>query len=84
MERVTNPFQHKGRVTKITIHLESLCKYNLNPNLMRYYNHMVVMRWNFSWQPVCIMLEKISFASAAHMAGLDFDAFKTRLSEHFE
>lgn len=27
---------------------------------------------------------KISFASAAHMAGLGFDAFKTRLSEHFE
>jgi hypothetical protein len=27
---------------------------------------------------------KISFASAAHMAGLDFEAFKTRLSEHFE
>jgi predicted HTH domain antitoxin len=27
---------------------------------------------------------KISFASAAQMAGLDFDAFKTRLSEHFE
>ena len=27
---------------------------------------------------------KISFASAAHMAGLDFDAFKNRLSEHFE
>jgi hypothetical protein len=26
---------------------------------------------------------KISFASAAHMAGLDFDAFKTRLTEHF-
>jgi hypothetical protein len=27
---------------------------------------------------------KISFASAAHMAGLDFDAFKIRLSEHFD
>jgi hypothetical protein len=27
---------------------------------------------------------KISFASAAHMAGLDFDAFKNRLAEHFE
>jgi hypothetical protein len=27
---------------------------------------------------------KISFASASHKAGLDFDAFKTRLSEHFE
>ena len=26
---------------------------------------------------------KISFASAAHMAGLDFDGFKTRLAEHF-
>ncbi|MFI3121985.1 MAG: hypothetical protein QX203_18615 [Methylococcaceae bacterium] len=26
---------------------------------------------------------KISFASAAHMAGLDFDGFKTRLIEHF-
>lgn len=26
---------------------------------------------------------KISFASAAYMAGLDFDAFKTRLTEHF-
>ncbi|WP_333878857.1 hypothetical protein [Methylobacter sp.] len=26
---------------------------------------------------------KISFASAAHMAGLDFDGFKTRLTEHF-
>lgn len=26
---------------------------------------------------------KISFASAAHMAGLDFDSFKTRLTEHF-
>lgn len=26
---------------------------------------------------------KISFASAAHMAGLDFDSFKTRLAEHF-
>lgn len=26
---------------------------------------------------------KISFASAAHMAGLDFDGFKTRLMEHF-
>lgn len=27
---------------------------------------------------------KISFVSAAHMAGLDFEAFKNRLSEHFE
>ncbi len=27
---------------------------------------------------------KISFTSAAHMAGLEFDAFKTRLSEHFD
>jgi hypothetical protein len=27
---------------------------------------------------------KISFASAAHMAGLSFDAFNTRLSEHFD
>lgn len=27
---------------------------------------------------------KISFASAAHMAGLSFDAFKMRLSEHFD
>lgn len=27
---------------------------------------------------------KISFASAAHMAGLSFEAFKTRLLEHFE
>jgi hypothetical protein len=27
---------------------------------------------------------KISFTSAAHMAGLDFEAFKNRLSEHFE
>lgn len=26
---------------------------------------------------------KISFASAAHMAGLGFDGFKTRLIEHF-
>jgi hypothetical protein len=26
---------------------------------------------------------KISFTSAAHMAGLDFDAFRIRLSEHF-
>lgn len=26
---------------------------------------------------------KISFMSAAHMAGLDFDSFKTRLAEHF-
>jgi len=26
---------------------------------------------------------KISFASAAHMAGLDFEGFKTRLTEHF-
>jgi hypothetical protein len=26
---------------------------------------------------------KISFARAAHMAGLDFDGFKTRLMEHF-
>ncbi|WP_341327726.1 hypothetical protein [Methylotuvimicrobium sp. KM2] len=26
---------------------------------------------------------KISFASAAHMAGLDFDSFKTRLAELF-
>jgi predicted HTH domain antitoxin len=26
---------------------------------------------------------KISFTSAAHMAGLDFDSFKTRLAEHF-
>lgn len=26
---------------------------------------------------------KISFAGAAHMAGLDFDGFKTRLIEHF-
>jgi hypothetical protein len=26
---------------------------------------------------------KISFASAAHMANLDFDGFKTRLVEHF-
>jgi hypothetical protein len=27
---------------------------------------------------------KISFASAAHMAGLDFNGFKTRLTEHFD
>jgi hypothetical protein len=27
---------------------------------------------------------KISFASAAHMACLSFDAFNTRLSEHFD
>jgi hypothetical protein len=27
--------------------------------------------------------KKISFASAAHMAGLDFEGFKTRLIEHF-
>lgn len=27
---------------------------------------------------------KISFASAAHMAGLDFDSFKSRLMEHFD
>ncbi len=26
---------------------------------------------------------KLSFASAAHMAGLDFDGFKSRLTEHF-
>ena len=26
---------------------------------------------------------KITVASAAHMAGLDFDAFKNRFSEHF-
>jgi predicted HTH domain antitoxin len=26
---------------------------------------------------------KISFSAAAHMAGLDFDSFKTRLAEHF-
>ena len=26
---------------------------------------------------------KISFASAAHMAGLDFDDFNARLTEHF-
>jgi len=26
---------------------------------------------------------KISFASAAHMAGLDFESFKARLVEHF-
>jgi len=26
---------------------------------------------------------KISFASAAHLAGLDFEAFKARLQEHF-
>jgi predicted HTH domain antitoxin len=26
---------------------------------------------------------KISFASAAHMAGLDFESFKSRLMEHF-
>jgi len=26
---------------------------------------------------------KISFASAAHMSGLDFDGFETRLAEHF-
>ncbi|MDO9105777.1 MAG: hypothetical protein Q7U57_12560 [Methylovulum sp.] len=26
---------------------------------------------------------KISFASAVHMAGLDLDSFKTRLTEHF-
>jgi hypothetical protein len=26
---------------------------------------------------------KISFASAAHIAGLSFDAFKYRLEEHF-
>lgn len=26
---------------------------------------------------------KISFASAAHMAGLDFDSFKSRMMEHF-
>jgi len=28
--------------------------------------------------------KKISFASAAHMAGLDFEGFKTRLIEHFD
>ena len=39
MEGVTNPFQRKGRITEITRHQESLCKYNYNPNLMRYYNH---------------------------------------------
>jgi len=27
--------------------------------------------------------KKISFASAAQMAGLDFEGFKTRLIEHF-
>lgn len=27
---------------------------------------------------------KVSFASAAHMAGLDFDGFKARLIEHFD
>lgn len=27
---------------------------------------------------------KISFASAAHMAGLDFESFKSRLIEHFD
>jgi predicted HTH domain antitoxin len=27
---------------------------------------------------------KISFASAAHMAGLDFESFKSRLMEHFD
>lgn len=27
---------------------------------------------------------KISFASAAHIAGLDFEAFKHRLEEHFD
>jgi len=26
---------------------------------------------------------KVSFAKDAHMAGLDFEGFKTRLSEHF-
>ena len=26
---------------------------------------------------------KISFSAAAHMAGLNFDSFKTRLTEHF-
>ncbi len=26
---------------------------------------------------------KVSFAMAAHMAGLDFDSFKIRLIEHF-
>lgn len=26
---------------------------------------------------------KISFASAAHMAGLDFESFKSRMIEHF-
>ena len=26
---------------------------------------------------------KVSFAMAAHMAGLDFESFKTRLIEHF-
>jgi hypothetical protein len=26
---------------------------------------------------------KINFASAAHMTGLDFDGFKTRLTDHF-
>ena len=27
---------------------------------------------------------KVSFASAAHLAGLDFEAFKARLLEHFD
>jgi len=27
---------------------------------------------------------KVSFAKAAHMAGLDFESFKTLLSEHFK
>lgn len=26
---------------------------------------------------------KVSFESAAHMAGLDFESFKSRLAEHF-
>ncbi len=39
------------------------------------------MRRNFfSGKPVA---RKISFVSAAHMAGLDFDGFKSRLTEHF-
>lgn len=42
-----------------------------------------MMRWLFLAASL-YHARKISFASAAHLAGLDFDDFKARLIEHFD
>ncbi len=51
---------------------------------MRYYSPWGGHALEFFLAASLYHARKISFASAAHMAGLDFDAFQTRLNEHFE